>query len=444
MKKFIGFFWIVSIAFMPFEIHAANFLFLPELIVSEEYSDNIFLTPDNEEDDFINSSGVSLTGQILGRTAGFELNYNPSYNSFAEFSDLDYWRHAGRVRAWNDFKRNTRLSFINDYLETEDPRDAILIDPEPLEQPLIGIDLNRQGRTRYRRNTAEVRLNHQFGANNNAYAAVRHTLLEDIDTFEGVPVDDYTFLEPMVGTAYWFTPKWGFEFDGVYSNRDYEDRNDRQEYAGTARILNSISRTLSGFIEYRHTYLDYDNNESDSDYNVYVPAVGFRYQFQENAHILLSGGYYIQQFDNEDLVEDETEEGFVLNSEIFKRWASRQAYIDLTGRSGYGIQDRGVEDLGFNIYYEGRFGVGYNFTQRFTAALFAAYRYDEYPDEEPERTDNTATAGASFDYQVLRWMNVGVVYNYRDHRSDFESDEYTENSIMLLLNVAPTRPYSLN
>ena len=444
MKKRFATLWVLSILLTCPETHAAQVLFLPELSISEEYTDNIFLTPDNEEDDFITSTGISLTGQILGRTAGLELNYNPSYNLFAENSELDYWRHAGRVRAWNDFKRNTRLLFTNDYLETEDPRDAVLIEEEPLGEPLIGVDLNRQGRTRYRRNSAEGRLSHQFGSKNSVYSAVRYTILEDIDTFEEIPVDDYTFLEPSLGIEYWFAPEWGLQFDGFYSNRDYEERNDREEYTGTARILKQVTRTLSAFLEYRHTYLDYADNSTDSDFNVYMPALGIRYQFQENAHMLLSGGYYIQEFENKDLVEDETEEGFLINSEIFKRWAIRKAYVDLTGRSGYGIQDRGVDDLGFNIYYEGRIGVGYNFSSRLSATVFGAYRIDEYPDRDPERTDERINAGTSLSYQLLRWMNVGVSYNYRDLGSDIESEEYTENSVMLRIDLSPSRPFSIN
>ena len=444
MNKRFALLCILSIVCVPIKIHAAQLLFLPEIIVSEEYSDNIFLTPSNEEDDFITSTGLSLTGQILGRTAGLELNYNPSYSVFADFSDLNFWRHAGRIRAWNDFRRNTRLSLTNDYLETESPRDAVLIGTDPLGQPLVGVDLNRQGRTRYRRNTAEASLTHQFGAKNNIYSTLRYSLLEDIDTFEDVPVDDYTFWEPMLGLEYWFAQRWGFQFDGFYSVRDYDNRNDREEYTGTARILNSISRTLSAFVEYRHTFLDYDNDEQDSDFTVYAPAVGIRYQFQENAHVMISGGYYIQKFDNDELVEDDTEEGFLLNSEIFKRWNLRRAFIDLTGRSGYGVQDRGVEDLGFNIYYEGRLGFGYNFTPRISSSIFAAYRYDEFPDREPTRTDDSISAGASINYQVLRWMNAGLLYNYRDFRSDIETEEYTENSIMLRVNLVPTRPISFN
>ena len=105
-------------------VFAAQFLFVPELTVGVEYTDNIFLTPTNEVDDFITTTGLRLTGQILGRTAGLELTYNPSFSAFADNSDFNFWRHAGRLYTWNDLRRSTRISLSNDYLETENPRDT--------------------------------------------------------------------------------------------------------------------------------------------------------------------------------------------------------------------------------------------------------------------------------------------------------------------------------
>jgi hypothetical protein len=421
---------------------AAQVLFIPELMLSQEYSDNIFLTPVNETDDFITQIGLNLTGQILGRTSGLELTYMPSFNKFADNEDLDYWRNSARLSAWNDISRTTRFEFTNTYLETEDPRDNTedLTPVDPLQGPVINVDLNRRGRNRYRQNVAQARLSNQFGANDLVYAEMEYSLLREIDTPAGQVINDYDNLQPSFGLNYRLSAQWGIELAGYYSNRDYVDQNDREEYSGNFRLLHNITRNVSGFIQYSHTLLDYDQ-ETDEDYQIYEPSIGFRYQYQETAYISLAGGYYIQKYDRS---EEDEEEGFNINSVIYKSWEFRTGRIGLTGSSGYEIDDTGTEDLGLNIYYQARLDLLRNLSPKLAINAFGGYRYDDYPNETPERSDKTLNAGAGLIYQALQWMNIGLTYAYNDVSSDLEAEEYTENSIILTITMTPTTPFRLN
>jgi len=427
-------------------LNAAQFLFTPELTLSGTYSDNVFLTHTNEVEDYIIAAGLNLTAQILGRTSGLELVYNPTYSSFMDDSDLNYWRHAARLSVWNDFRRGTRLSLSNDYLETENPRDRSIdfAPDDPLEGPAIDVDLTRRGRTRYRRNITEARLNHQYGPRNSFYSAVSYSFLEDIDTVPERPVSDHQIWQPSVGLEHWFTRRWGFSVDGFYSHREYDARNDRQEITGTLSLLHAFSRNLSGYVAYRHTALKFDDdgfdNQIDDDYQIYYPSAGIRYQFDQDGYISIGVGYFSQNFDT----RDDPEESVVIDSTLFKRWAYRTSRIEFTGGSGYRVADSGADDLGLNIYYQGRLDYVYNFTRRFATNAYAAYRYDDYPNAIPERTDNTIGAGAGVSYQALQWMNVGLTYNFRHRTSDILIEEYTENSVVLSFTMAPTRPYRWN
>ena len=74
--------WIIALVLLTVlatfgATQAAQVNFLPELILSQTYSDNIFLDPDNEEDDFITAVGVSLTGEVLWPTAGLGIELYP-------------------------------------------------------------------------------------------------------------------------------------------------------------------------------------------------------------------------------------------------------------------------------------------------------------------------------------------------------------------------------
>ena len=184
--------------------------------------------------------------------------------------------------------------------------------------------------------------------------------------------------------------------------------------------------------------MDFDRTEED-DYKIYLPTIGCRFDLQNNARIDISAGYYLQDFKTAD-----NQEGFIVTSDIYKRWNYRSGYFDISGASGYVIDDNGVEDNGLNIYYQGGVEVGYYFTSKLTGSVFGNYRYDDYPDQSPDRTEYTTSAGIALDWNVLQWMVVGLGYDFSDVRSDIAFNEYTENRVMLTIRIAPSSPMRFN
>ncbi len=421
-------------------LHAAQVLFTPAIIAREEYTDNLYLDDQNEEDDYITVAGLDLAGQVLGRTAGLELSYIPTYNSFANNDHLDYWRHEASLHAWKQFLRNTRLELRDTYLRTNDPTDQTATVEQPGQPPqsVIETDASRRGRNAYYTNATEVRFTHQFGTADSVYAAYRYSLLRDVDPLPGAAVDDNDISTASLGLAYNFTQRLGVALDTSYEDRNYVDRNDRTEFNGSLRLTHSIDRAFSLFLNYRHTVLDYDQ-DTDESYKIYEPSVGFRYNFPENMYIDLSVGYYYQDFERSD-----TEDGFNINSDIYKRWTYRSGYLGIRGTSGYQIEDYGARDNGLDLYADGRIDAGYNFTSRLLGTVFCGYRYDKYPNVTPEREQYTTRAGAGMDWQALQWMVVGLSYRFSNINSDIPADEYTENRVVLSIRIAPSSPYRLN
>jgi hypothetical protein len=195
---------------------------------------------------------------------------------------------------------------------------------------------------------------------------------------------------------------------------------------------------LSGFVAYRHTVLNYDDDTED-DYQVYNPTIGVEKRFSENARISIGVGYYFQNND-----ESDDESDFNVDSEIFKRWDYRSAYIDVIGSSGYEIDDNGVEDNGLRIYYAGGIGLGYRFSPKFSSNIFSSYRYDDYPNSADDRVDQSINAGAGLEWQMLQWMSSKLTYNFERVTSDIDANEYTENSILLTITMMPSSPFRLN
>jgi hypothetical protein len=417
--------------------YSAQLNFTPVMTVSEEYNDNIFLAPDNEEDDFITRVSLGGTLELLGRTAGAELTYLPSYEWYNDFDDFDGWTHDLLARTWYNFTANTSVELRNAFIRTrgslEDAGFTGATSDDPLVPPDISPDPLRRGLGEYYENATALRVDHQFGAEDTVYAEFAYRLRRDVD--EGL--DENDIWEPSIGGTYWFTNFWGMESDFYYSNRDYESEDDREEWFGRFRLNRRMTRHLNVYTEYAHTVLNYTEGDS-IDYEVYEPTVGFDYQLDENTRIDIGVGWYFQNLD-----EGDDEDGFLLTALADKVWPFRRGLVGLTLLAGTDIDDEGVEDLGFNQYYEAIARTEYAFTPRFSGIATAGYRWSDYPDEEPSRTDKTISATAGLEYQALRWMVLNLDYTFRDLSSDEDLDEYTENRVIFSITLTPDQPFRL-
>jgi len=429
---------VLVLAFSPCA-QGAQLNFTPVVTVSEEYNDNIFLTPDNEEDDYITRATFGGTLELLGRTSGAELTYLPSYEWYNDYSEYDGWTHDLSGRLWHNFTANTSIELRDAYIRTRGTLEGSdyvgATSADPLVAPDITADPNRRGLGEYYENATTARLDHQFGAEDTVYAQYSYRFRRDLDASR-YDRSDNDIYEPSIGGTYWFTNFWGVETDLLYSNRNYKNEEDRDEWYGRLRLNRRLTRHFSLYGQYTHRYLNFQAD--GDDFEVYEPTIGFSYQLDENTRIDLGAGYYWQEFDSGD-----SNEGFLPTALADKVWPFRRGLVGITLLAGSDIDDEGVEDLGLNVYYEGSVRGEFAFTPRFSGTASVGYRWDDYPDETPSRTDKTITAAAGLEYQALRWMVLNLDYAFRDLNSDDPLDEYTENRVIFSVTLTPEQPFRL-
>jgi len=431
---------VLVLAFSPCA-QSAQLNFTPVVTVSEEYTDNLFLAPSGfEEDDWITRATFGGTLEWLGRTAGMELTYLPSYEWYNDYSNYDGWNQDLSGRTWYNFTANTKIELSDAFIRTRGSLEGTdyvgATSDDPLVAPEIAPDPNRRGLDEYYQNATTLRLDHRFGAEDTVYATYGYSLRRDLDA----PRDersDNDIWNSSIGGTFWFTNFWGIESDIAYSHRNYKNEEDRQQWDGRLRLNRRVTRHLSIYGQYQQTYLDYEDNIGD-DYNVYVPTVGFSYQLDQNTRIDIAPGWYFQELDG-----GGSDNGFIVEASADKVWPFRTGLVGVTLLSGYNIDDQGVEDLGFQTYYEGAVRAEYSFTPRFTCNARVGYRWSDYPDRTPSRTDKTITAAAGLEYQALRWMFLSLNYNYRDLMSDESFNEYTENRVSFSVTFSPEQPFRL-
>jgi hypothetical protein len=291
-----------------------QYTFHPRASASQEYTDNVFLSSKNEEDDWITIVSAGFTAAALGKTGGLEVSYDPAYIKYYDFDENDTWRHNANLHGWSDMTKKTRFDVWNSFLRTEDPLD---------EEDILGLrdgDVTQEGdttirknRRTYYRNTARSRLSYQFGKDDSVYAGFLYGLLRNNDSQE----EDNDRYQPSVGLNYWFGPRFGIESNATYTKANFDQdsdfigdgTDDFDNYAGSIRFIARTKTRFSVFAQHNQIYRDFDGDSND--YMVYAPSAGFSYAVEKGLNLRLGAGYFYQDVDN-----DEDEQGLFGNGQI--------------------------------------------------------------------------------------------------------------------------------
>ena len=123
--KFLGLLILLSV-FVSTIALAAQVNFTPRTSVRGEYNDNVFLTEDDTEDDFITRVTAGGTLEILGKTSGMILDFDPGYNWYEDNTSDDYWRVPVTLDIYSNISRRTTFRIFDRFLRDEDPEGADL------------------------------------------------------------------------------------------------------------------------------------------------------------------------------------------------------------------------------------------------------------------------------------------------------------------------------
>lgn len=482
-KKIIpGFIFSLLCQFVSVQAEAAVITFTPRLSLEEEYTSNFFLTSDHEEYDFTTIVSPGFTTQLQGRTGSVSLNYDPAYHYNSDHTDYNSWAHHAGISGTQQATRNTAIHFTNSFLHTSEPTDTHSIlsagnEPSTTTQtsgsrPIPSFDSGatpvsnsgstpvfdssgnqgtlitnrdisqRRSRETYYTNSANLGMTHQFGANDTIRIDYTYAILENNDP----EIDDNQSHSPSALLSYWLVPNhWRVEAEGTYIRGIYDGPSDDfNNWKGEFEVFKQLNRHLEGLVRYDHSSMlfdgDTDETQREEDFQIYNPSIGIRYASQEDTHIQVSVGYYIQ-----DRKISEDDSGFIVSCDLEKTWIFRQASIQLTGLSGYDLAYLDAENLGFRLYYGGGINAQYRFSRFLNTYLFSTYQWDDYPSDdsiaEEDREDHNLQYGLGCSWQALSWLTTRIQGSSRLLKSNLHENDFIDNRILLGITLSPSQPY---
>ena len=454
MRFKILFLCILLAFFLIAATASARITISPSFSTQIEYTDNVFRTEDDEEEEYITAISAGIALDYLEKTGGLTISYRPEYAIYGRFDENNNLRHFATLNAWKDLTKHTIFSIDNSFLSTEDPlsREDIIRDDEVI---IPGDYSIRTSRNEYYSNTTIARLRHEFGKEKQITAGFIYSFLENDDP----EVEDNERYQPEIDLIYWFNVKYGLTAGAAYTkgifDRDPEFEGDTtgdfENWSGSLNLTRRFSRHFSAFIQYTHTYRDYEG-DTDNDYMVYAPSVGINWQLQEDTSLTVGLGYFVQDVDEseEDQEDDEAEDedGLFLNAAINKRWNYRRGNINLNAAAGLRQNNFGAQNLGLEQFVSVRSEADYLFSKNLSGFITGGVQYSDVKggDAENDIEEQIRYAlGTGLSYFPYRWMSINLTYRHirYDSKSDneIEDEKISENRVLFGIALQSEFPW---
>jgi len=404
--------------------------FYPYITAEEEYSTNIFLSPNaNKIDDWITTVIPGLKFSKLQAGAyGIDLDVSGGYTYYAKNHDFSYWSPKGNLNAW--YAVTPKLTFrLKDYLIRSDAaREARYQNLYDAEGQYIGdtqpdqylLATQRGAHAIYLRNVVEPSVQYRFGRENLASLLYRNNIYRNKNPL----FEDSTenTINPLLN--YWFDIRNGITLEYLLTFGNFQVSDDLVGHVARGRYTHRVDPKLSFFGEYTFTRDDFER--PGIDYDAHNPSLGTEYKFSPTLTGTLQGGYFWKLSD-----DDSTTRGPFFRVSLIQR-AQKTSYT-LTGEGGYYRDYFTSENLGFAKYYSAYGTINHKLTQRLSVQLTGSGNRAWY---SGNRKDWIWVGGVGASYMLFRWVTVALEGAHREARSNVEGLGYSEYSGIFRITVA--------
>jgi hypothetical protein len=368
------------------DIRYENFTLLPELDLQEMYRSNLFLTQSDKKSDYVTTVTPGIGLKYLFGQSEFDLGYKVGFVNFAKYSANNY----------TDQRANALLH---------------LVAPGGLEFTL-GDNFTQSTIERIQLMT------HQMPFHDN-------------------------FLNAVAG--YSFADRW--KIDVKYNREDmaFAEHQDRgAEYStnlvGTSLYYRFLPR-MSGLVEYDYSVKDFVVARS-ADHKDQLTYLGVAFDPTAKLRGTFKVGYGWKEFDTAVVGRNNSPHSWIMAGQVVNDFDPRTS---LTFDAQRAMADDTQLLNASYTYTTAALTLQHYFTDKIGGNASTFYRSREYLDNltEPvtgalkKRSDSTWGGGLAAFYNIQKWLQARLEYQYTDTRSNFDQYSYTDNRIMFKIVLTP-------
>jgi hypothetical protein len=380
----------------------------PFLFAEGKYTDNLYYTNTNEQEDFITSIAPGIWLAVpANREKLLQLHTSPTSPGGLQVS---------RMKPQSNRRMQTYFMYTPSFVFYSDNPDQNHVDhkAEGLFQYNFDMGLSLDVMDQF---------NRRYETNNNAE--------ERFDKY-------YDNIASLL-LSYKPSEKFRFRVDLTNYWLDYDDsRNDfrdRMDNSAAVYVFYQFRPKTSVFAQYEYADIEYDENDmfNSQEHRYYL---GAEWDITADSRGRIKGGYIKKEFDDSALGE---EDGFsaelqMLHSFNPKRHATLTAYRRYTESSidtAFAVLTTGVD-----------FALMQRFTPKWSATLNALYYKDDFQGEfsvggvTREREDETFRIGPALIFEPKDWMKVNLAYYFSRRDSNFDVFDFENNTVSLSIELA--------
>ncbi|UCD71589.1 MAG: outer membrane beta-barrel protein [Syntrophobacterales bacterium] len=379
---------VMSFLGFPYEMYGGNIhlgplRITPYITASGRYTDNVFLTNSNKKSDFYYSvlPGVKLRVTPLDRY-GFYLNYDADYARYGTYGEVNY------------FVQSIDAAF----------------------------DLNLPRRV-------GVKLGDKI------------TSGADLPDFEGDRKAPYISNLFRIEASYPFSDRLNLGLRYSHGLKDYEYHEDEIDNSDTHTIggmfrFRVLART-SMLLEYVYsaTYYRRERADVENNYSNRINS-GITWDITAKTRGTVRGGYVEKDY----YALNRKDSNLFASANISHELTSRTV-LSLTGMRNIFDTSNADDNIQFSSSYisnQVRASLQHTY-RKFITSIGGGFIYDLYLHDDlyagKKRKDYVWRTSVGIDYQMQRWIKLGVKYRYTNLNSNFDIEDYGENLIAFFVGL---------
>jgi len=390
--------------------------FHPYITLQEEYIDNLYLSSDDKQEDFITTLYTGMNFSISEQSYDVEIDYMAGFVNYTKETDNNYISHKGIFNT--NFYLSDRIIFrlMDSVIRSQEPFENDYEKSEQIDQYLSS---TMRQRSTYTRNIFEPSIEYMFSPEN----SLRLNYRNNIYRIQGDPLKDSEENFISAGLASWFNIKNGIDIVCNYSTGDFKDSSDMISHGANGRYTYRFGPASSIFIGY--SYMNRDFKTSSDGYDINSVSSGIEKTLMNGVTVSLSAGYFLQ-----DPKQGQLTRGGVYNIMLDGHFEKISCAVSFNG--GYDEDYISSENLGFSRYHKASARISYQLLETLTTGISGSFKISDF---DPDRKDKTWRSGWNLSYGLFTWAIISLDISHMENNSNDDTIDYRENKGILSLTA---------